>query len=200
MENETGKPEITEIQNPPETPPLVPVKRPPVFNKDNASYYRSLRGDTYRRRKSTQEIFAIIDKELEKTDAAKNIPREARKNLTHYLTVRKLVSIAYRTNTNKKVVEFECPECKKKARHYVDVDNLASEDHSIKALSIIYDRLAPKLGSLHVDVAAEGQVNAASDVMAEIIMRYVPLETRKECMEEIRAGLSRLRGKYGEQG
>jgi hypothetical protein len=198
MAEKTGNSEIANEETAEEKETLseaVPVKKF-GFTKETASAFGRMRSGVPHKRKTTQEIFSIIDKELLATEAGKAVPKEARKHLTHYLTVRKLVSIAYRNNTDKRMVKVKCPKCSEEGRHWVEMDNLAAEDHSIKALSVLYDRMAPKLGAIHVDVKSENQVDAATQVMADVIMKYVPEDKRKECLDEIQTNLQQARGDF----
>jgi hypothetical protein len=147
-------------------------------------------------RKDALAIFDIVDSVLRETDLVKSVPEAARDQITHYLTLFKLCQVAYRNNKLK--VDVECPHCGEK--HEVKVTDSQAQANSIKALGMIYDRLAPKLGQLTVDIKAQSEIAAATEAITGVILKYVPDEHRQECVNDIQLKLAEVREKfYGAQ-
>lgn len=208
MDTQTGQTENTKEPEETETAETVlvetvsPPDRKRFFTKENASFFSSIGRQTPRKRKDAARMFEIVDKELLKTpEVSKAIPSQAKAAVNHYLVLRKLAQIAYRQNEKRKAVDVVCPDCKRHHRIFVQLPDVVMERNTITALGLIYDRLAPKLGSLHVDVKAESEISVATEVIAEVLLKYVPEEQRKECMQDIQMGLLRARNNtYGQIG
>ena len=161
-----------------------------LINSQTAKKMAELSKGVPRKRKASFKIFTILDRELSKTLPKDSVPIDAKRiGLTHYLTARKLVHIGLRQNEVQKT--FKCTKCGHQLR--VDLPDYVSEEHSIRALDLIYSRMAPKLGSLHVDVKSEHEVELATTIMADIITKYVPEENRMECLKEIQMQLIKAR-------
>lgn len=161
-----------------------------LINRRTAKQMAELSKGVPRKKKASYKIFTILDKELSKDLAPGAVPLEAKKvGLTHYLTARKLVNIGLRPNEVQK--KFVCTKCGHELR--VKLPDYVSEEHSIRALDLIYSRMAPKLGTLHVDIKSEHEVELATTIMADIITKYVPEENRMECLKEIQMQLIKAR-------
>jgi len=186
-----NEPDETEIENArAERVELPENQARTLINSQTARKMAELSKGVPRKKKALYKIFTILDRELSKTLPKGSVPVDAQKvGLTHYLTARKLVNIGLRQNEVQKF--FTCTKCGHELR--VKLPDYVSEEHSIRALDLIYSRMAPKLGSLHVDIKSEHEVEQATTIMADIITKYVPEENRMECLKEIQMQLIKAR-------
>jgi len=160
------------------------------FTKDNAREMQTLGVAAGRSRtKSPKEVFKIVGEDLIKERGEKGLPVNAKDQLVHYLLITNLSRVAFRDNGEHRI--FDCALCKGKNR--IKYDNLAAEKNSLHASSLLYDRISPKLAALRIDVNAKDELAAGMDIMADIIVKYVPKGDRPECMEEIHQSLRRAR-------
>jgi len=171
-------------------------KRAPLpqrFTKDNAKNMQALSVVGRRSKKSAKEIFKIVDEVLMEDFEPSDLPEGTQDQLTHYLLIRNLSRVAFREN--KEHHTFNCEKCKHE--HKIEYDHLAAERNSLTASSVLFDRLAPKLGAIRIDVNAKDQLAAGVEIMSGIIVKYVPKNDRRECMDEIHEALIRARDDWG---
>jgi len=167
-----------------------PAKGKRNITKENAAKMQALSVAAGRRRtKSPKEVFKIVGEQLMEGFENKDLPVNAKDQLVHYLLITNLSRVAFRDNGEHRI--YDCALCK--GRNRVKYENLSAEKNSLQASSLLYDRIAPKLGAFRVDVNVKDELAAGMDIMADIIVKYVPKGDRPECMEEIHQALRKAR-------
>jgi hypothetical protein len=127
------------------------------------------------------------------SDIAKDLDEKIPKHLdiNTVLCMAKLSKIAYRKNNTHQIVE--CPKCHKDVSIPIfDDTSIAREKNSIAALAHLFDRLAPKLASLQVNVDVQQEAEKTSDIFFNSIVRFVAPEKREECMKYLKEQLEAL--------
>lgn len=168
-----------------------PIKREKgrVVDREEArklgQYGKGIHKRSYLFRKSLEYVGRKLRKDF-------NLPVELEPSTT--LCLQKLSDIAYRDN--KQPVTVDCPHCRKPVTlSYFDDSAITREKNSIQALAHIFDRLAPKLASLQVNMDIQHEAEKMSDVFFQAIVKYVPADKKQECLQYLNDQIEMLNAK-----
>lgn len=116
---------------------------------------------------------------------------------SHWLIFNKAFQTALRENTDI-LEEIKCPSCKKMSKVHVMCTNEDCgkevlikypreklEKNSLDALSLLADRMVPKLQSVSHEVNIQGTITNISAKLINVIIKHVPKANKVECMQEV---------------
>lgn len=183
MKQETEKPDKGKIRR---------DKRGIIRDRESAIELQKYATGLTHKKKTFEKICKCVDLDFSKIEDIKMRRLPEGVPPTQYLLVRRLYAVALRDNNAKEYIA--CQKCGHKMEHFVNKDK--QEHNSMTAATALFDRVAPRLQSLQVDVDVHETVASATQIIIKSIVKYVPPDRRHECMIEINALFETLKNSY----